>query len=143
MFFDETQSIPSAHTSAIALVPSSSLYTSPRLQIRRFLSCQYLIGTRFHWRCSPPPFITPLQLQGHLSCIYFEGGKQINTLVSSLEFHLVSRFILHTTSHPHSVASGSTLIYICVLKTYSHSPGLDRPLFCYIANAGLASNSLY
>jgi hypothetical protein len=49
-------------------------------------------------------------------------AKQLDTLVSSLEFHLAVPLISHATSHPHSATSWATLIH-----SYTHLEKIAHP----------------
>jgi len=69
-------------------IPPASRAASP-------FSCQYLIGTRLHWRGLPQPFIITSQFQGHSSWHLYRG-RQSNSI---LLFHLWNFISLSTSFH--------------------------------------------
>ncbi len=144
MFFDECQVDPLRPLFLFRRRPCTII---PAPRVASLFSCQYLIGTRLHWRGLPPPFIISSQFQAHSSWHSYRGwqSKQLHTLVSSPEFHLAVPLISHTTSHPHSATFEPTLIHKRILKTNRPPIHLDSTVllcsFCSIANAGLASSS--
>lgn len=146
MFFDE---LSGRSPSPIVLVPPSSLYNSPstRLQSRIpvLLSISYWNSPSLARFTTAVHYIITVSRALILAFISREA-KQLDTLVSSPEFHLAVPLISHTTSHPHSATFGPTLIHIrIILKTNRPPIHLDSTVllrsFCSMANAGLASSS--
>ena len=143
MFFDECLVDPLGPL-PIVLVPPLSLYDSPSLE-SRVLSISYWNSRSLAHRRS----LYHHSFKGTHLGIHIERGKnnQLDTLVSSLEFHLAVPLISHTTSHPHSATFEPTLIHTRsrILKTNRPPIHSDSTVllcsFCSIANAGFASSS--
>ena len=136
--------IPSAHPSAIVLVPSSSLYNSPRLQTRvhLLLSITLLelafIGAVYHHRS-----LTHHSFKRTHLGIYI-GGVKATRFISGISsspspsFHTqrpitFSDVRFHTHSHPHLEKNSST--------SFRSDSIVPPSAFCSIANAGPASSS--
>lgn len=140
--------LPVAHCSCSAVVPvqfSQPREPRPRPLVNILLELAF-IGAVYHRRS-----LYHHSFKGTHLGIHIERGKskQLDTLVSSLEFHLAVYLISHATSHPHSATFEPTLIHS---YTLTHLEKTNRPpihsdstvllcSFCSIANAGLASSS--